>query len=51
MTWLQHIETEHDNLRAALRWGINGQRAETGLRLANSLWWFWFRRGILARRV
>lgn len=45
MKWFQHIETEHDNLRAALRWGINGQRAETGLRLANSLWWFWFRRG------
>jgi predicted ATPase/DNA-binding SARP family transcriptional activator/DNA-binding NarL/FixJ family response regulator len=45
MTWYQRIETEHDNLRAALRWGIYGQRAETGLRLANALWWFWFRHG------
>jgi len=45
VTWYQRIETEHDNLRAALAWGINGQRAETGLRLANALWWFWFRRG------
>ena len=45
MRWYQPIETEHDNLRAVLRWGTSGQRAETGLRLANSLWWFWFRRG------
>lgn len=45
MTWYQRIETEHDNLRAALRWGTSGQRAETGLRLADALWWFWFRHG------
>jgi len=45
MTWYQRIEIEHDNLREALRWGINGQKAETGLRLAEALWWFWFRRG------
>jgi predicted ATPase/DNA-binding SARP family transcriptional activator len=44
-TWFQRIEAEHDNLRTALSWGINGQRPETGLRLANALWWFWFRRG------
>ena len=45
MTWYQRIETEHDNLQAALRWGINGQRCEKGLRLAVALWFFWFRRG------
>ncbi len=45
MTWYQRIETEHDNLQAALRWGINGQRAETGMRLAVAIWFFWFRRG------
>jgi predicted ATPase/DNA-binding CsgD family transcriptional regulator len=44
-TWFQSIETEHDNLRAALRWGIDGQRSETGLRLTIALWFFWFRRG------
>ncbi len=43
--WFGRIETEHDNLRAALEWGINGQRVEVGLRLANALWWFWSRRG------
>jgi predicted ATPase/DNA-binding SARP family transcriptional activator len=45
VAWFQRIETEYDNLRAALNWGINGRRVETGLRLANALWWFWFRRG------
>jgi len=45
VVWFGRIETEHDNLRAALEWGINGQRVEVGLRLANALWWFWSRRG------
>ncbi len=45
--WFGCIEAEHDNLRVALEWGIHGQGAETGLRLANALWWFWFRRGYL----
>jgi predicted ATPase len=45
MTWYQRIETEHDNLQAALRWGTSGQQTETGLRLAVALWFFWFRRG------
>jgi tetratricopeptide (TPR) repeat protein len=43
--WFERIETEHDNLRAAQEWGINGHQVEVGLRLANALWWFWFRRG------
>ena len=45
LTWYRRIETEHDNLQAALRWGIYEQRTETGLRLAVALWFFWFRRG------
>jgi tetratricopeptide (TPR) repeat protein len=47
MQWFGHIETEHNNVRTALRWGINGQRPETGLRLAVALWYFWSRRGYL----
>jgi non-specific serine/threonine protein kinase len=45
MIWFGRIETEHDNLRAALRCGMSGQRPETGLRLAVALWFFWLRRG------
>ncbi len=41
--WLDHIETEQDNLRAALQWATNN--VETGLRLARALGWFWFVRG------
>ena len=45
LIWYRRIETEHDNLQAALRWGTSEQRSETGLRLAVALWIFWFRHG------
>jgi predicted ATPase/DNA-binding SARP family transcriptional activator/DNA-binding CsgD family transcriptional regulator len=45
LIWYRRIETEHDNLQTALRWGTSEQRSETGLRLAVALWIFWFRRG------
>ena len=38
------MDREHDNLRAALRWSI-AHDPETALRLAASLWRFWFLRG------
>jgi predicted ATPase len=43
--WLEQLEREHDNLRAALRWALDGDDAETGLRLVRSLWWFWYLHG------
>ena len=43
------LEGEHDNFRAALTWSQkSGEgRAEAGLRVAGSLWWFWYMRGYI----
>ncbi|MCU0492973.1 MAG: tetratricopeptide repeat protein [Chloroflexaceae bacterium] len=46
--WLERLEREHDNLRAALR-GVRVCRVPAqGLRLANALGRFWYRRGYTA---
>lgn len=43
--WLDQLEREHDNLKAALRWAIERRQADIGTRLAGSLWRFWYDRG------
>jgi tetratricopeptide (TPR) repeat protein len=45
--WLNQLEDEHDNLRAALRWSKEHQE-QTGLRLAVALSPFWELRGYLS---
>lgn len=47
--WLDHLEAEHDNLRAALDWcGEEEAEAQAGLRLAKAMYRFWRVRGYLA---
>ena len=48
MRWLDLLETEHNNLRAALRWSLQIEVVETTLRLAGALWRFWYVRGHLS---
>jgi len=44
--WLNWIESEHDNIRAALTWNLTSpQGVERGAQMVNVLFWFWYRRG------
>ena len=43
--WLNWLEGEHDNLRAALAWSLEAGEIAEGLRLANGILRFWEIRG------
>ncbi|HEX8917689.1 MAG TPA: tetratricopeptide repeat protein [Chloroflexota bacterium] len=56
--WLDRLEAEHDNTRAALTWSLTGvagpeapvhgaAAGSMGLKLAANLWMFWYIRGYL----
>lgn len=46
MFWLDHLAAELPNLRAALAFTLENEK-ENAARLAASLWWFWYRQGLL----
>ena len=46
--WLDLVEEDLDNFRAAMSWTADSGEAELNLRLSNALRWFWLRRGRLA---
>ncbi|MBI5304075.1 MAG: tetratricopeptide repeat protein [Chloroflexi bacterium] len=46
--WLNRLEREHDNLRAALGWALEGEAEEIPVRLSGALWRFWLTRGYLS---
>ncbi|MCV0402660.1 MAG: hypothetical protein K5924_03000 [Chloroflexi bacterium] len=45
--WLDRLEREHGNLRAAIEWAVSRDEAEVALRVASALWRFWQMRGYL----
>ncbi len=46
--WLDRLEEDHDNFRAAMAWALTGGEAEVAMRTAFALWRFWQMRGYLA---
>ncbi len=49
--WLNWLESEHDNLRAALAWSLESNRIEDGLRIATALVRFWEIRGYILEGI
>ncbi len=46
--WIERIEIEHDNFRAALAWSLEHESPEFGLRFADALGHFWSHHGYIA---
>ena len=42
--WIERMDAEHDNHRAALRWALDGADPDLGLRLVVELWFVWILR-------
>src|SRR6266498_4218451 len=46
--WINRLEIEHDNLRAALQWFMRTEHADSALRLTGALGHFWHIRGLFS---
>ena len=42
--WLERLEQEYDNLRAAMSWALDADDGATGVRMGWTLWYFWWAR-------
>jgi predicted ATPase/DNA-binding SARP family transcriptional activator/DNA-binding CsgD family transcriptional regulator len=49
--WVERLEGEHDNLRAALSWLLERRKYELGVRLCAALWRFWHIQGYLSEGI
>ena len=41
VAWMNRLERDYDNFRAAMGWALESDHGETALRIASSLTWFW----------
>jgi predicted ATPase/class 3 adenylate cyclase/Tfp pilus assembly protein PilF len=46
--WMERLEADHDNFRAALSRLLEVGEVESALRIGSALWWFWRSRGHLS---
>jgi non-specific serine/threonine protein kinase len=46
--WLDRVQAEHDNMRAAMVWSAKSGHTDLALRFGAALWRFWLARGHLA---
>jgi len=42
--WLERLEREYGNLRAAMSWALDADDGATGVRMGWTLWYFWWAR-------